>query len=133
MAFMFTSRALALFLLLIIVRAASAKTPYWVRVVDADTSHGVPLVQFTANSVNYWTDSNGVLAIEDKALQEQDVTFGIHSDGYEFEQKVQGEPGKVLHVQAGNHDQVKIKRLDIAERLYRVTGADISRYCAGRA
>lgn len=114
--------------LLFAARFASAATPYWVRIVDTDTNRGVPLVQLTTpDSVNYWTDSNGFAVIEDQALQGRDVPFKIHSDGYVFEQKVLGEPGMTLHVQAGNYDELKIKRLDIAERLYRVTGAGIYR------
>lgn len=124
---MSASRCLPLLVLLCVGRLAGA-TPFWVRVVDADTGRGVPLVQLTtAESANYWTDSGGIAVIEDPALQAQDVRFNIQSDGYLFEQTVQGKPGAVLHVQAGTHDELKIKRLNIAERLYRVTGADIYR------
>ena len=115
-------------LLLFTARIVTAATPYWVRIIDADTNRGVPLVQLsTSDSKYYWTDSNGVAVIEDSALQGREVAFNIHSDGYMFEQKVNGEPGATLHVQAGTHDELKIKNLNIAERLYRVTGANIYR------
>jgi hypothetical protein len=105
-----------------------AATPYWVRVVDAETGRGVPLVQLsTTNFLTYWTDSNGVAVVDDPALAGHDVLFKVHSDGYVFEQKFLGDPGKVLHVEADHHDELKLKSLNIAERLYRITGADIYR------
>src|SRR5690349_16670470 len=115
---------------LMIAASCRRATPYWVRIVDADTGRGVPLVEFrTPNAVAFWTDSNGVAVIYDPAFQGHDVAFSIHSDGYEFPGKLMiGEDsGQILHVQPGAHDELKIRRLNIAERLYRITGADIYR------
>jgi hypothetical protein len=114
--------------LLLIAAPCWGATPYWVRVVDAETGCGVPLVELrTFNAVQFWTDSNGVAVIDDPALVGHDVAFIIHSDGYEFPEKVMDDPGKILDVQPGKHDEIKMHRLNIAERLYRVTGADIYR------
>jgi hypothetical protein len=116
------------FAVLTITASCWGATPYWVRVVDAETGRGVPLVELrTLNAVAFWTDSNGVAVIDDRVFEGHDVAFLIHSDGYEFTEKLLEDSGKVLRVQPGNHDEVKIRRLNIAERLYRITGADIYR------
>lgn len=116
-------------LLLFTARLLSASTPYWIHIVDDQTNRGVPLVQLSTTDPQkyYWTDSNGVAVIEDEAVQGRDILFKVQSEGYLFEPRVLGEPGVTLHVQPGNHDELRIKRLNIAERLYRVTGANIYR------
>jgi hypothetical protein len=126
---MFTTRYIFLILLISLSAARIvAETPYWVRVVDEETGRGVSLVQLTAhNSTSYWTDSSGIAVIEDPVLQNQDVQFEVRSDGYIFEQKSTRDSRVDLHVRAGAHDELKIKRTDIAKRLYRITGADIYR------
>lgn len=118
------------FAVLTVTASCWGASPYWVRIVDAESGRGVPLVELRApNAVAFWTDSNGVAVIDDPAFQDHDVAFSIHSDGYEFPGKLMiGEDsGQVLHVQPGAHDELKIRRLNIAERLYRTTGADIYR------
>ena len=114
MAFRHSLRYILFLVLFFTIRLAGAETPYWVRIADGDTNRGVPLVQLvTPDSKYHWTDSNGVEVIEDRALQGKDVPIRISSDGYLFAQKVQGEPGATLHVQAGKHDELKIKRLNM--------------------
>lgn len=102
---------------------AAAATPYWIRVVDSETGRGVPLVQFSTalDNMRFWTDSNGVVAIDDPAMEGQDVSFAIKSHGYELQKKA------FVHVQAGTHTELKIRRVNIAERLYRITGEGIYR------
>jgi hypothetical protein len=116
------------FALLTITASCWGASPYWVRIADAKTRRGVPLVELRAqNAVVFWTDSNGVAVIDDPAFENRNVAFSIQSDGYEFPEQLIDQPGKVLHVQSGKHDELKIHRLNIAERLYRITGADIYR------
>jgi hypothetical protein len=106
-----------------------AAAPFWVRIVDDQTARGVPLVELrTPNAVSYWTDSNGVAVIDDAAFEGRDVAFLIHSDGYEFpKDKLLNHSGRILHVESGQHVELRIHRINIAERLYRITGADIDR------
>ncbi len=97
-------------------------------VVDGETGRGVPLVELkTTNGVKYYTDSNGIIAFFESALMDQDVLFHIKSHGYEFTQTVLGEPGKVVKIIKGKNVRLKIKRINIAERLYRITGEGIYR------
>jgi len=57
----------------------------------------------------------------------QSVFFHIKSHGYEFAKDGFGFRGKALTVKEGGSAVLKIKRLNIAERLYRVTGGGIHR------
>src|SRR5579863_8047923 len=118
--------------LLLVLLASStswAAAPYWIRIADAETGRGVPLVQLSTNgdTIRFWTDSNGLAAIDDDALNGRDVVFKITSHGYEFAERILGDPAKLVRVEPGSHAELKIRRVNIAERLYRVTGADIYR------
>ena len=58
---------------------------------------------------------------------DQTVFFHVKSDGYEFAKDAFGIQGKALPIKAGGKATLRIKRLNIAERLYRITGGDIYR------
>jgi hypothetical protein len=116
-------------ILVLFTVAVPAATPFWIRIIDQETGRGVPLVQLATprDAIRFWTDSNGVAAIDDAALENRDVIFSIKSHGYEFPEQIPGEPASRVHVQAGNHAELKLHRVNIAERLYRITGAGIYR------
>lgn len=102
--------------------------PFRINVVDDQTNRGVPLVELrTVNSVVYLTDSNGIVAFDEPGLFDKDVHFTVSSHGYEFPKDGFGFRGKSLRVTKGGEATLKIKRLNIAERLYRVTGGGIYR------
>ena len=67
---------------------------FCVRVTDSETGRGVPLVQLSTprDAMRFWTDSAGVAAIDDDALNGHDVIFTIKSHGYEFDERLLGEP-----------------------------------------
>lgn len=113
----------------LLASGALAQTrPYRISVVDADTGRGVPLVELrTTNDVRYVTDSNGIAAVDDPEFVGQKVYFSVKSHGYEFPKDGFGFSGVALAVSSGGQGQIKIKRLNIAERLYRITGAGIYR------
>ena len=99
-----------------------------ISVVDADTGRGVPLVELTTtHQVRYVSDSNGVVAVGDPELFGQKIYFSIKSHGYEVPKDGFGNRGLALDVKAGGQGQIKIKRINIAQRLYRITGAGIYR------
>ncbi len=81
----------------------------------------------TVNDVCYHTDSAGIVALDEPGLMGQTVFFHVSSHGYEFPKDGFGFRGTRLKVQSGGTATVKIKRLNIAERLYRITGAGIYR------
>jgi len=53
------------------------------------------------------------------------VIFHVRSHGYEFRQKFFDQPGVRLDVSPGTRAELKLHRLNRAERLYRITGAGI--------
>jgi hypothetical protein len=57
----------------------------------------------------------------------QDVFFHVSSHGYEFPKDGFGYRGKALRVTPGGRARLTLRRLNLAERLYRVTGAGIYR------
>ncbi len=110
-------------------RPASDSTPYFaIRVVDDQTGRGVPLVELrTVNGIRLYTDSNGVAAFYEPGLMNQDVFFFVRSHGYEFRKDGFGYRGRRVRVVPGGSVTLEIHRVNIAERLYRVTGAGIYR------
>jgi hypothetical protein len=92
---------------------------FTIAVSDSQTGRGLPLVKVTTpNGHDYYTDSNGVVALSDPTLLNRKVTFLLNSYGYTT---------SILSLQttAGATGQVPVERLQPAERLYRVTGAGI--------
>jgi hypothetical protein len=107
---------------------ASPSDYFSIRVVDDVTGRGVPLVELrTTNNVRYYTDSNGIAAVGDPEFMGQSVYFKITSPGYHVGKDSFGYTGTALTVKAGGKAIVKITRDNIAERLYRITGAGIYR------
>ncbi|PYM12599.1 MAG: hypothetical protein DME18_11005, partial [Verrucomicrobia bacterium] len=99
-----------------------------ITVVDDQTGRGVPLVELrTVNNISLWTDSNGIIAFDEPGLMGQEVYFHIKSHGYEYPKDGFGNRGVKLKPTRGGSAVIKIKRINIAERLYRVTGQGIYR------
>ena len=99
-----------------------------IHVVEEGTGRGVPLVELkTVNQIRYVTDSNGIVAFDEPGLFNRKVFFTITSHGYEVEKDGFGYRGKALDVTEGGSADIVIRRLNIARRLYRVTGAGIYR------
>jgi glutamyl/glutaminyl-tRNA synthetase len=101
---------------------------FTITVVDEQTGRGVPLVELrTVNHQRYFTDSNGVVAFFEPGLMGQTVFFHVTSHGYEFPKDGFGFRGKAFAVTEGGSARLALKRINIAERLYRVTGGGIYR------
>lgn len=122
-----------------ILAAACALTPtafgvgagkyFAIQVVDDQTGRGVPLVELqTTNNILYHTDSNGFIAFYEPGLMDgRDVFFHVKSHGYEYPADGFGYRGVRLKPVEGGSATVKIRRLNIAQRLYRITGQGIYR------
>jgi hypothetical protein len=118
-----------LLLVLVPLMAAAPRTGYFVvEVVDEATGRGVPLVELkTVNAVRYYTDSNGIAAIDEPGFVGQQVFFSVSSHGYEMPADGFGMRGVGLRVEPGKTAIIKVRRKNIAERLYRITGEGIYR------
>lgn len=123
------------FLLLLIVSSIRADSPdsdpgryFAIEVVDEQTGRGVPMVELqTTYGTRYYTDSAGLVAFYEPGLMGKKVFFAVSSHGYEFAKDGFGIRGVALEAKPGASAKLKIKRLNIAERLYRITGAEIYR------
>jgi hypothetical protein len=100
----------------------------WITVLDDATGRGVPMVELrTTNDLRFYTDSNGIIAINEPGLFGQDVYFHLRSHGYEYPKDGFGFRGKAVKITRGGRAELKIKRINVAERLYRQTGEGIYR------
>lgn len=124
-----TARSLTLaFVFSLLTVTGSAAEPFVIEVVDEATGRGVPLVELcTTSSIRFYTDSGGIVAIDDPALLGQKIWFGVRSFGYELPADGFGYRGRSLEVKPGESVTLKMKRTNIAERMYRVTGEGIYR------
>ncbi len=94
-------------------------------VIDAATGRGVPLIELrTPDGASYWTDNQGIVAFDDLSGTAQRLTFQVRGDGY----RLPDPSGSLeLEVEAGGHAVIALERLEVAERLYRVTGTGLFR------
>lgn len=114
--------------LAVVLGAAGEDRPFRIDVVDDRTGRGVPLVELrTVHGIRLWTDNNGIVAFREPGLMDEDVFFHVSSHGYEFPKDGFGIRGKKLRTTPGGKAVLKIRRLNLAERLYRVTGAGLYR------
>jgi hypothetical protein len=94
-----------------------------IRVVDARTGRGVPLVELvTVNNVRFVTDNAGRVAFNEPGLMGREVFFTVRSHGYEVKRDGFGFPGVKVIPRAGQPAEIKITRRNVAERLCRLTG-----------
>ncbi len=126
-----TAFALATALLSLLLAGVGSTAPadwFAIEVVDEATGRGVPLIELRqVDGTLHVTDSLGVAAIQEPALFGRRAYFGISGHGYEYPPDGFGLRGIALRVEPGKTARVPVRRLNIAERLYRVTGAGIYR------
>ncbi|MCP4710899.1 MAG: hypothetical protein GY869_19935, partial [Planctomycetes bacterium] len=120
----------AIFLLFMGTTQAQSNNYFKIKVIDQSTGRGVPMVELeTLNSVRYVTDSNGLVAFFEPGLMDRPVYFRVLSAGYKFARPTDrfGHRGVTLQTVSGDSAVIELRRVNIAERLYRVTGAGIYR------
>jgi len=99
-----------------------------IRIVDHASGRGVPLVELgTTDATSWWSDSQGIVAFDDAALFGVETWFRVESPGYEFLRDGFGNRGVKLVPTRGGGATIELARTQIAERLYRLTGAGIDR------
>ncbi len=127
-----TSRVCATAAWLGLVSIAHGASPddarfFAIRVVDAATGRGVPLVELkTPHEIRYYTDSAGRVAVREPGLMGERVFFKVRSPGYRMP-KNGWFRGFRVRLTPGGSKTVEIHRAQPAQRLYRVTGAGIYR------
>lgn len=105
------------------VPAPGTVEPFVIRVTDQATGRGVPLVCLRADAgPEFVTDSAGVVALVEPALLGRRVRFEVFSHGYKSPESA------VIQTAPGGEVRIAIERINIAERLYRITGGGIYHY-----
>lgn len=103
--------------------SSAAGTGFSIVVKDATSDRPVPLVELrTTNEVRYYSDNLGVVTIDDPELIGEEVFFHVKSHGYEFPEDGFGMRGTRITLVPGGKTELKVTRINIAERMYRVTG-----------
>lgn len=99
-----------------------------IRVVDAVTGRGVPLVELeTVNGLKFVTDNAGRVAFHEPGLMGREIFFSVRSHGYEVSKDGFGIAGARITPQADKPAEIKITRRTVAERLCRLTGEGLYR------
>ncbi|MDF1741074.1 MAG: hypothetical protein P1U86_18065 [Verrucomicrobiales bacterium] len=107
----------------ICTKAATAGDSFFITVTDSASGRPVPLVELrTTNQVRYHTDNLGVVTIDDPELLGEEVFFFVESHGYTFPADAFGMVGTRIELTPGGKAELKLTRINIAERIYRVTG-----------
>lgn len=122
-----TARRAALLLALSAALAVAddAKPGAWaeIRVTDADTGRGVPLVELeTVHHLKFVTDGAGRVAFHEPGLMGRELFFTVRSHGYEAKKDGFGFAGAKVTPRAGGRVEIKVARRNVAERLSRLTG-----------
>jgi hypothetical protein len=110
------------------IAADTTTAPHEIQAVDAATGRGVPLVELeTVHNVRLVTDNAGRIAFHEPGLMDREVFFHVRSHGYEVPKDGFGYRGARLTPTAGGRSEVRLQRLNLAERLHRVTGQGLFR------
>jgi hypothetical protein len=112
-----------------ILQCCFGAEPYFeIDVVDAATGRGVPLAEVEmVNHARFISDSAGRIAFSEPGAWGQSTFVTVRSDGYEFPKDGFGYPGTRVTPKPGGKVTLRLKRLNIAERLYRITGEGVYR------
>lgn len=112
---------------LIFTSGASVSANYSsLQFVDSETGRGIPLVEIeTTNRIRYISDSAGRVAIKPGELGSPVIFFHVRSHGYQMQKSEEGALGITLVLEPGKAQTVTLDRINIAERLYRLTGEGI--------
>ncbi|CAN8097320.1 unnamed protein product [Discula destructiva] len=105
-------------------------SPYFaIRVVDEETGRGIPLVFLrTTYKAIYMTDSAGYVAFHEPGLMTgKTLWVTVSSYGYKSPTGFLGCAGQPINPTPGGSVEIKLERVQIAQRLYRMTGFGVYR------
>lgn len=107
---------------------ARSTTWFGLRAVDAESGAGVPMVRFkTTSHLTQWSDSQGYVAFDEPGLMGTEVHFEIDSPGYTLPADGFGFRGQRVTPRAGQIVEVRLERVNLAQRVRRLTGQGIYR------
>ncbi len=104
------------------------QAPFRIHVVDRASGRGIPLVELeSVNHTRFVSDNAGMIAVREPGWMGHSVFFHVNSHGYEYDQDGFGYAGFHVRVTPGGSHQLKLKRTNLAERLFRITGGGLYR------
>lgn len=110
------------------IMVAEAKEWAGIHVVDSSNGKGIPLVELeTTNALRFVTDNNGMIAIDDPELLDQETFFHVFGHGYEIKKDSFGISGFRCTLKYGTIVEVRLDRKCVAERMVRLTGSGLWR------
>ncbi len=99
-----------------------------IRVTDAATGRGVPLVELeTVHGLRFVTDNAGRIAFQEPGLMGRQLFFTVRVHGYSVPKDGFGIAGVRVTPAAGQVATVRLTRTTVAERLCRLTGEGLYR------
>lgn len=105
---------------------AEAVTPCRIEVVEQGTDWPVPLVELrTTSDVRFVTDNAGVVAFDLPECMGRETWLSVEGHGYELPADGLGNRGVRFVPTPGGTKRIEIKRVNVARRLGRLTGAGI--------
>ena len=105
-----------------------ASEAFGIRIVDESNRRGVPLASLrTTNGMEYWSDNNGWIAFHEPGMMNQEVFFSFESPGYTVNADGFGFRGIKLRTVPGKTVDIPVRRTNLAERMYRITGQGLFR------
>lgn len=123
---------LASIALVVLLQHPAAAQPanefFEIQVVDAGTGRGIPLVELeTIDNVRHVTDNAGRIAYAEPGQAGEPVFFYVHAPGYHVPHDGFGIAGVRFTIEPGGRGEVRLERINLAERLYRCTGRGLYR------
>jgi hypothetical protein len=101
----------------------SAQQLFEIRVLDVSTLRGIPLIELiTVDDVMHVTDNAGRIAYHESDHFGQEIFFRINAPGYELKPDGYGQIGVRLKIERGKRAEIRLPRINLAERMYRCTG-----------
>jgi hypothetical protein len=105
---------------------SEAKEWAGIHVIDSISGRGIPLVELeTTNALRFVTDNNGMIAIDDPDLMNQETFFHVFGYGYEIKKDSFGISGFRCTLKRGSIVEVRLDRKCLAERMVRLTGSGL--------
>lgn len=97
-----------------------------VEVVEKGSGWPVPLVELrTTHQMRFITDNAGLIALDAPELMDRQVWFDVIGHGYEVRKDGLGMRGVRLTPEPGKTLRVEVRRVNIAKRIGRITGAGL--------
>jgi hypothetical protein len=111
-----------------LIASTSLAYGYGLQVIDEADGRGIPMatVRLGDGSVSV-TDSAGWVHLAEPGLAGHRVRLQITAPGYTLPENDRGQPDVAVDLTPQGEGEVKLIRLDIARRIYRVTGSGIYR------